>query len=225
VLKISKSRTNRTRRDRGWDPNEHNKYVYDVFSINKGVFQENCLERGNKNSRIREELTAWNADLGARDRMDWKGFERRHHYILGKLSKISRLGKLDPSQVTNICDVVYELDKFKNTETQTLVFGSKAAHFHFPGTIPVMSSEVRTGLVLLEKLHPAELHDLIPSPAKKKFRFGTQEKNYDSYWYYVALGNAMMRKINDRDYLRRKSTHYQLHAKVFEWWVISFGLK
>ena len=166
----------------------------------------------------------WQADLGARHRVHWHPFEREHHAILRSLRKLPSLGKLPPRNIRQVVDVVAQTDKYKVTKSKTLVFGSKAAHIHFPGLVPVLSSEVRRGLQVIEKRFSKELEDIVPAPLPR-FVFGSPGDNHTGYWYYIFLGNVLMSGIDSRQLLGNDCpVSFSLNAKVFEWWVVSFGI-
>jgi len=169
---------------------------------------------------------AWNADLGARHLMNWKGFLKFHRLILKPLAKIEPMGYLQEKDIDKICSVVKKLEAFKPTKGQSLVFGSKAAHFHFPGLVPVMSKEVREGLYVYEKKQNKEMELVFPNSKRCSiFDFTTPENRFRSYRNYIYLGNYWMKNISIKDILGKEAPKYSLNAKIYEWSIIMYGLK
>jgi len=223
MLKVDRRRLLQTARETGWDLRGHIERVYDVLRFRNGRFPRLIARPGEQRPAIQQSLIDWNADLGARDRMDWKGFLSRHQTILQPLTALPRLGRLDERGIDTVCTVVQKLEGFKKTLGRKLVFGSKAAHLHFPGIAPVMSSEVARGLAIIEKRYARELDGALPSP-DRRFRFQNAQACVQSYRNYVSFGNVLMRDIDSRTFLGPRShASYDLHAKIFEWWVVAFA--
>lgn len=206
-----------------WSLENHIERIYDTMAYHGGKAPPVFRREGQTRYAVQQSLQDWNADLGARDRMDWRGFLENHRSILGCLANVPRLGRLRDTDVDAVCDVVGKLEDFKPTAARKLVFGSKAAHFHFPWLVPVMSSEVEQGLRVLQQDHERDLTKLLPDTGDWWFRFASPEQRAGSFRSYVSLGNALMRDIDTRDILGRRSPSYDLHAKVFEWWIVSFA--
>ncbi|MFC1609544.1 hypothetical protein ACFL6C_01170 [Myxococcota bacterium] len=83
------------------------------------------------------------------------------------------------------------------------------------------AKEVHDALKSLEKHHPAWLDEVVPAPGQR-FRFGTTEENVASYWYYLRLGNELMRNVSTKKLLGKWCpARFDLHAKVFEWCLLS----
>jgi exonuclease I len=77
-----------------------------------------------------------------------------------------------------------------------------------------MSSEVQQGLKEIQRRGLA---------GSLRFAFTSERKRAEAYRNYVALGNREMRDVNSRRFLRGKTrTAYALHAKIFEWCIISY---
>jgi hypothetical protein len=202
-----------TARSTGWDLEGHVRRVYDTFGFRAGKPPRLFRRPGETRPAIQQSLMDWNADLGARDRMDWSGFLARHQRILRPIARLPRLGKLDDAGIDRVCEVVGELEAFKKTDGRTLVFGSKAAHFHFPWLVPVMSSEVADGLREVERAHGEDVRRHIPGEGRR-FGFTSADARRTAYRNYVQLGNAIMRDVDTRRLLRGVTdARYDLHAK------------
>ncbi|MFC1611318.1 hypothetical protein ACFL6C_10180, partial [Myxococcota bacterium] len=66
------------------------------------------------------------------------------------------------------------------------------------------------------------LDEMVPAPGQR-FRFGTTEENRASYWYYLRLGNELMRNVCTKKLLGKWCrSPFDLHAKVFEWCLLSY---
>lgn len=207
----------------GWDLEGHIQRVYDTFRF-RGVRPPALVVRpGELRPAIHQSLMDWKADLGARDRMDWPGFLAGHGRILQPLATLPRLGLLDARAIDEVCAVVARLEQFKATSGRALVFGSKAAHFHFPGLVPVVSSEVAAGLQEIERRHPDDIARLVAGTGRR-FVFTNAANRQISYRNYVVLGNALTAGLDSQAFFgRRSSARYDLHSKIFEWWVIGTG--
>ncbi len=213
-----------TAKETGWDLNGQIEHVYEAFRFRNGRPPKLVRRSGEARPAIQQALMDCNADLGAREGVDWPGFLRRHREILKRLADLPRLGRLDPEGIDRVCAVVGALEDFKDTAGRKLVFGSKAAHFHFPGLVPAMSIEVEAALREIDRVEREELEDLFPGRGRK-FLFSSPTSRRASYRNYVALGNAVMRDVDSHTFLGGySSVTYDLHAKVFEWWVVAFGL-
>lgn len=176
---------------------------------------------GDEYPAIRRLLMNWKADLGARDRMTWDAFLASYRKILQPALEMRRLGALDDRQIKKVVSIVNELENFKDTVGRKLVFGSKAADFHFPAVVPIMSSDVERGLKFLQRAHPEVLRKHLG--ANSGFRFGSAVDNLQSYEKYVRLGNALMRDIDAwsvTGLTERRS--YGVDAKVFELCIVAF---
>jgi hypothetical protein len=223
MLTIEREALLRTAEATGWDLGGHIEWVYDTFCFRGGTAPPLVVRAGETRPAIQQSLMDWKADLGARDRMDWPGFLEAHQRILQGLAPLPRLGQLRPHDIDAVCAVVDALEGFKKTSGRALVFGSKAAHFHFPWLVPVTSSEVIEGLRWLEQRHPADIDALIPGTGQR-FEFNTPANRLRSYRNYVVLGNALTARIDSSTFFGDYPVaDYDLHAKIFEWWVISAG--
>jgi hypothetical protein len=208
----------------GWDLKGQIDRVYETFRFQNGHPPKLVRRVGEARAAIQQSLMDCNADLGAHGRIDWAAFLREHRDILKSLTSIPRLGHLDPCGIDAVCSVVGKLEAFKHTAGRKLVFGSKAAHFHFPWLVPAMSIEVEAALREIDRVERAALEELLPGRGRK-FLFSSPQSRSASYRNYVVLGNAVMRDVNSPSFLGPlSSATYDLHAKVFEWWVIAFGL-
>lgn len=224
MLQVDRDSLLETARETGWDLEGQIERVYATFRFRNGRPPKLVRREGEKRPAIQQSLMDCNADLGARDRVDWAGFLRRHQAILKSLAPLPRLGRLDHRGIDRVCAVVGELEDFKDTAGRKLVFGSKAAHFHFPWLVPAMSIEVEAALREIDRVERAALERLVPG-RDRKFLFSSPEARSASYRNYVVLGNEVMRDVDSRTFLDRLSTAtYELHAKLFEWWVVAFGL-
>jgi len=220
-MKINVAATRAIGPSLGWDLPGHVDRVYDAFRFRGGHPPHLATRPGEDRPAIQQSLMDWKADLGARGRMDWSGFLAKHRRILQRISSLPRLGRLDEAGIARVCAVVDKLEDFKPTEARKLVFGSKAAHFHFPGLVPVMSSEVVSGLKKLAADHPNEVcHLLDDEPVR--FSQASAAESMATYQRYVRLGNALLRDVDDAGF-RRRLCAYPLHAKLYEWWVIGAG--
>ena len=215
-LQITRQSIARTQATTNWDIQAHVDDVYERFRFRRGKAPPLDTEA------LRSRLMQWKADLGARagTQMDWAGFMLHHRAILQPLSTLPRLGRLTDNEVELVTSVVLHLESFKDTTGRMLVFGSKAAHFHFPGLVPIMSSEVRDGLKELARAKANALKCYLPAH-QQEFRFGSARQNLNSYRNYVALGNALCADLDAKKLLQRTSATFDLHAKLFEWWTAS----
>jgi len=224
MLQLHRESLLETARETGWDLNGQIERVYEAFRFREGRPPKLVRRGGDVRPAIQQALMDCNADLGARERVDWAGFLRGHRTILKRLAPLPRLGRLDPDGIDRVCAVVGALEDFKDTAGRKLVFGSKSAHFHFPWLVPAMSIEVEAALREIDRVERTELVDLLPGRGRK-FLFSSPASRRASYRNYVALGNAVMRDVDSQTFLGGYSrAHYDLHAKVFEWWVVAFGL-
>jgi len=224
MLQLHRESLLETAQETGWDLNGQIERVYEAFRFRDGRPPKLVRRSGEARPAIQQALMDCNADLGARERIDWSGFLRTHRQILKRLAPLPRLGRLDPDGIDCVCEVVGALEDFKDTAGRKLVFGSKAAHFHFPWLVPAMSIEVEAALREIDRVERPALDDLLPIRGRK-FLFSSPTSRRASYRNYVALGNAVMRDVDSRTFLGGySSAAYDLHAKVFEWWVVAFGL-
>lgn len=223
MLTIERDALLRTAETTGWDLGGHIERVYDTFCFRDGEPPPLVVRDGETRPAVQQSLMDWKADLGARDRMDWAGFLQEHQRVLQRLATFPRLGRLSARQIDSVCEVVDALEGFKHTSGRTLVFGSKAAHFHFPWLVPVMSSEVVEGLQWLENQHPRDIGAVVPGSGPR-FVFNSPTTRLRSYRNYVVLGNALTMGIDSSTFFGEYPVaDYDLHAKIFEWWVISAG--
>jgi hypothetical protein len=163
----------------------------------------------------------WKADLGARHRIDWTGFIRCHRDLLQPLAHLPRLGRLSEAHITLVYETVLRLDAFKGA-TQRLVFGSKAAHFHFPGLVPVMSSDVERALRHLQGRLSGALREALDQSGPW-FRFSTPIGRRESYRHYLGLANRLMSEVDRKQLLDGICrVNYPLHAVIFDACIISF---
>jgi hypothetical protein len=224
MLNLHRESLLETARETGWDLNGQIERVYEAFRFRNGRAPKLVRRSAESRPAIQQALMDCNADLGARERVDWPGFIRGHRELLKRLAPLPRLGRLGPDGIDRVCDVVAALEDFKDTAGRKLVFGSKAAHFHFPWLVPAMSIEVEAALREIDRVERTALDDLLPGPGRK-FLFSSPTSRQASYRNYVALGNAVMRDVDSQTFLGgHSSATYDLHAKVFEWWVVAFGL-
>lgn len=208
-------------RGRGWDLAAQLRTSHDPFVPHAGTIPDHSTRPdGARCSLLQQRLQIWQADLGARDRTDWTGFHRSYRRLLEPLLALPRLGALDARELRMIADVVDSLESYKHTAGRALVFGSKSAHFHFPWLVPVVSSEVRRGLLALQRHQPHLLAEHLSGPAPW-FRYQSAAETACSYGNYLALGNALMRSA-DGVAIHRRRLAYGIDAKVFEWCVVAF---
>lgn len=221
MLTINRSAVLQTAEDNGWSLENHVDRVYGTFRFRGGKPPKLVTRPGEVRPAIQQSLMDWNADLGARDRMDWDGFLAKHQRILTRLATLPRLGKLASRDIDTVCGVVEELENFKSTAGRKLVFGSKAAHFHFPWLVPVVSSEVHSGLAEIERTRGRDVEALVPGTGRR-FRYTSPEACSSCFRAYVVFGNVLVRDIDSRRFLGNwSSAKHDLHAKIFEWWVIA----
>jgi len=205
----------------GWKLHEHIDRVYDQLRYRAGRFPKLFTRPGEHRPAVQQSLMDFSADLGVRHKMDWPGFLRRHQAMLQPLAALPRLGRLSEAQIDTVVEVVAELDRFKHTKGCTLVLGSKAAHIHFPATVPITASEVVTGLKALQRSNEPELTAKLGRDGPW-FRFTDPVTRRLAYRHYVALGNAVMAEVDARRLLgMKKAPPYDLHAKLWQWFVIS----
>jgi hypothetical protein len=217
VTRDSLRRTQAARPD--WALEKHASEVYDVLRFH-GT-RPPPLHRGIRYPRIQHLLMRWKADLGARHRIDWPGFIRRHRNLLQPLARLPRLGRLSEAQIAFVCETVFRLDAFKGA-TRHLVFGSKAAHFHFPGLVPVMSSDVERALRCLQSDVSGALREALDDSGPW-FRFSTPAGRQESYRHYVRLGNRLTSEIDQKEFLDGICrVTYPLHAAIFDACIIAF---
>lgn len=208
-------------RARGWDLTQQLRHSHDPYIPRHGTIPDNArTPAGERYPTIRQRLQYWQADLGARDRVDWAGFLRDYRNLLRPLIDLPRLGGLSAREINVVVDVVDGLERYKQTSGRALVFGSKTAHFHFPWLVPIVSSEVRRGLLELQRTKASVLASHLPAKASW-FRFATAAETRRSYRNYVLLGNALMRPVNGAAF-HRKPPSYGIDAKIFEWCVVAF---
>jgi hypothetical protein len=208
----------------GWDLEAHVERVYEMFRFRDGHPPRLPRPSFGTHAAIQQSLMDCKADLGARAQIDWPGFLRRHQGILRPLAALPRLGRLDDHQIDLVCAVVARLEDFKQTAARTLAFGSRAAHFHFPWLVPVVRSDIEAALRAIDRNERAALQSLLPGRSRK-FLFSSPRSRAASYANYLRLGNALMRDVDSKTLLGAiSSADYDLHAKVFEWWVVAFGL-
>ena len=225
MISITKKRFKKTieHMKGSWSFEEHIREIYDPLRVRRRRFPSPA-EEASQTPLVQKKLVAWNADLGKRDQMNWSLFHERHRDILEKLFGLRHLGKLRRKDYDLVCQVLMELEDFKPSKGRSLVFASKSAHFYFPGLIPCTSREVREGLKALEKKKGEDLHALVPDGGRTLFSFTTAENNLRSYRNYLALGNALCANLDPKDFLGKKTPSFDLHAKIYEWWVISYSL-
>lgn len=223
-LEITAAAVHRVASSTGWSIQNHVSRVYDTFRFRNGKPPAIGVRPDEHRPAIQQSLMDWNADLGARHKMDWPGFLAEHQRLITPLAELPTLGGLTDDQIDLVCEVVGALENFKSTKGRTLVFGSKAAHFYFPGLVPVMSSEVQSGLLQIQRLFEAELGKRLGG-RRSWFAFRSVAPRRDSYRNYVVLGNALLRDADMSDLPAWSSdAGIHLHAKIFEWWVIGCGL-
>jgi hypothetical protein len=224
MLQVDRTRLLDAAKKTGWDLNDSIHGVYDSFRFRNGRPPPLAQYPGDPRTAIQKALMDCNADLGARNRIDWAGFSRKHQGILKRLAQLPRLGELEPSDIDRVCAVVEELEDFKQTTGRKLVFGSKVAHFHFPWLVPSMSGEVECALREIDRTERRALEGLMPGPGRK-FLFASAASMSISYRNYVVLGNVVMRDVDSGSFLgSADALGYSVDAKVFEWWVIAYGL-
>jgi hypothetical protein len=119
-----------------WSLENHIERVYDEFHARDGRLPVVTTREGELRPGIQQSLMDWNADLGARHRMDWDGFLKNHRRILRPLLRLPRLGRLDRPGVERVCQVVETLESFKQTRKRSLVFGTPRACTRFRGCPP-----------------------------------------------------------------------------------------
>lgn len=222
MLKITQERVRHTGEYRNWSLEEHIEQVYNVLRFQRNWPPLLVHRPGESRPAVHQILLDWKAGLGALHHTDWQGFLRRHQSLLSPLASLSRLGRLSDADIDLVCSIVRDLESFKNTQSRMLVFGSKAAHIHFPWLVPVMSSEVRQGLGNLMRSHSAEVNRCLGGETALQFSFTRPEECFRSFRHYVALGNWMCRDLDANKMLGVPRLKYDLHAKAFEWWVVSF---
>lgn len=211
-------------RGRGWDLAGQLRTSHDPFVPTTGTIpNHSSCPAGARCSLLQQRLQDWQADLGARDRTDWGGFHQSYRKHLKPLIGMPRLGALDVRALQTVASVVGALETYKATIGRALVFGSKAAHFHFPWLVPVISSEVRRGLLALQRHHPVLLSEHFEGPTPW-FRFNSAPESAQSYANYLALGNSLMRSA-DGTAIHHRKLAYGIDAKVFEWCVVAFDPK
>jgi hypothetical protein len=133
----------------------------------------------------------------------------------------SRLGPLSEAQITLVCETVFRLDAFKGA-TRHLVFGSKAAHFHFPGLVPIMSSDVKGALRRLQVGLSGVLREVLEDSGLW-FRFSTPAGRQESYRPYVRCGNLLMSEVDHKQLLDGTCrVTYSPHAAILDACNISF---
>lgn len=219
---IDPERFRRTRTLRGWNLGWQVENCHVPFVPVRGAIPDHSkTPKGEKYSRLQRMLQIWNADLGARANMDWSGFLGGYRRTLKPLTNLPSLGALTEADLQRVLSVVAELESFKPTKGRALVFGSKAAHFHFPWMVPVISSEVRRGLSALERARPEVLRAHLGA-RPDGFEWTGAEANRRSYEAYLRLGNALMRGVDARVVADAEDAPFDLAAKVFEWCVVSF---
>src|SRR5260370_17900834 len=150
MLKLHRESLLETARETGWELNGQIEGVYEAFRFRKGRAPKLVRRSAEARPAIQQALMDCNADLGARERVDWPGFIRGHRDILKRLARLPRLGCLDPDGIDRVCEAVGALEAFKDTAGRKLVFGSKAAPFHFPCLVPAMAIHVVSPLPGLE---------------------------------------------------------------------------
>lgn len=211
---ISRARFRRTVELRGWNLDRQLADCHDQFVPSGGLIAR-------RDAALKRMLQIWNADLGARHKMNWQGFFERYPRSLAPLLKLPPLGALSEAQIATVVRVVDELEGFKSTQGRALVFGSKAAHFHFPWIAPVISSEVQRGLRALQRQHESWLKAVLGGAAPW-FEFGDSVANRRSYEAYIRLGNRALQDVDLTKVIGKRSEPYGVHAKVFEWCVVSY---
>jgi len=201
-----------------WDLPGHIRTVYQPFRCRNGVLPAVSSD-GKIRAQLKKTLMAWNADLGARDKMDWEGFFEGMEEILTPLARLPRLGLLDGEQLKAVALAVWQLEQFKHTKSGKLVFGSKAAHFVFPWLVPIVSSDVVRGIEDFRR-HSTAIDDIFGR--KNTMKFGSDpEKNLRAYFEYLDFGNHMLETFDCQIFLGSKvRVDFGLDAKMYEWlWV------
>lgn len=214
---ISRARFQRTVKLRGWNLDRQVRECHDEFVPSGGVIFR-------RDAALKRMLQTWNADLGARHKMNWPGFFERYCRILRPLLELPVLGELSAAQLATAVRIVDELETFKSTQGRALVFGSKAAHFHFPWIVPVISSEVQRGLRVMQREHASTLERFLGGGAPW-FEFGSAPENRRSYEAYLRLGNGLMKGVDTAKVIGGRTEPYGVHAKIFEWCIVSFDPK
>jgi len=202
-----------------WDLPGHIRTVYQPFRCRDGVLPAISASDGKLRAQLKQTLMAWNADLGARDKMDWEGFFEGMEGILAPLARFPRLGLLDQDQLEAVVLAVWQLDQFKHTKSGKLVFGSKAAHFVFPWLVPIVSSDVVRGI---EDFRRRTMLIDGMFGRKNAMKFGPDpEENLRAYFEYLDFGDRMLETFDCQAFLAGNvRVDFGLDAKMYEWlWV------
>jgi hypothetical protein len=204
-----------------WDFSTHLRTVYLPFRARNGELPEVArAESSELKRKYKKTLMLWNADLGARDRMDWDGFFSSLARIVKPLLTLPALGKLTDEQCEQVVLAVAECEQFKNTASRKLVFGSKSLHFLFPWLIPVVSSDVVRGIEAFRRAPGRPLDTIFKR--RDAMKFGSNpDANVRAYMDFIDYGNMMLENFDCQKFLPTTFRHgFGLDAKAYEWtWV------